>query len=32
MQPREYQFQALRDAITALTVQYGVELHIGGFL
>ncbi len=31
MQPREYQFQALRDAITALTVQYGVELHIGGF-
>lgn len=31
MQPREYQFQALRDALTAFTAQYGVELHIGGF-
>ena len=31
MQPREYQFQALRDTLTALTAQNGVELHIGGF-
>ncbi|MFQ9802036.1 MAG: hypothetical protein ACLR23_27585 [Clostridia bacterium] len=32
MQPREYQFQALRDTLTALTAQNGVELHIEGSL